>query len=178
MLNDESPYFHYLPQWNCVTQFPHLFVWLFCCSNCKKETLFEVGKYERKPQSLEMSQAQSNARAALSSFAFLFARFQVENSLSSLAFMNYFLALGIFSVLIKPVHKKAPIGHPCQACSCVIAAMEVPPKHPWNTQRCQSLHLAPSQDSCHCSSFIMGTFHSLHGVPCNEPKHFSVGFFS
>lgn len=38
-----------------------------------------------------------------------------------MAFMNDFLALGIFSVLIKPVHKKAHIGHPCQACSLVTA---------------------------------------------------------
>lgn len=35
--------------------------------------------------------------------------------------MNCFLALGILSVLLKPVHKKPHIGHPCQACSLVIA---------------------------------------------------------
>lgn len=38
-----------------------------------------------------------------------------------MAFMNYFLALEIFLVLIKPIHKNAHIGDPCQACSLVIA---------------------------------------------------------
>lgn len=32
-------------------------------------------------------------------------------------------------------------------------------------QGCQSLYMAPSQGSCHSSSFIIGTFCSLRGVP-------------
>lgn len=64
------PTFILCPSETVLLSFPICLCGFFCCSNCKKETLFEIGKYDTKPQTPEMSEAQSNAQSSSELFLF------------------------------------------------------------------------------------------------------------
>lgn len=76
------PTFIICPSETVLLSFPICLCSFFCLSNCKKETLFKIGKYDMNPQTPEMLElcAKLMHRATLNSF--LFASFQVESSLS------------------------------------------------------------------------------------------------
>lgn len=133
-----------------VTQFPHLFVWLFLLLKLQKETLFKIGKYDMKPQTPEMSEAQSNAQSCSELFLFSICKvsswrqfkqgaaawplwiisllWEYSQFLSNLSIKKFILVIQVRLVLLR--------------CHENITG---------TIQRCQSIYLAPSQDSCHSS---------------------------
>lgn len=80
-----------------------------------------------KTKKIEMTEAQYNMHSYFELFLFSICKVSDLNlfvqGVYSLFFMNEFLGLCIFSLLIKPVNKKAHFGHPCQTCSLVVAVL-------------------------------------------------------